>query len=418
MTDIFSRALQRVASSLDNVPDTAPNPGAVPYQTPTWFGDPTQPQQSQTPTQDPWSILSAGTGYSNAVDQAWNASQGQSIYGAGTNPDVFHNYWNGLLSNSRSLIDGKIKAVAAAKQQAAQQYAPPAFGANRPGGVDTGGPSVTTPFNTTNQALAQWTPRINQAATNTGVPALAYAASILNESGGDPNAVNHLGATGLFQALPLVGRGGRYSIDQLKDPELQFQLAEPEFKDAYSRAVSQGWQGPEQIGATIAYAQRYERALDANGRYDPNSDTNRQVMSHIMNLWNQGHDQQLRTGPYQGVSQNDLGLPLQCCRSLLRPNRRDLVRPPLWRNPTVQEAMDLGKQLGWTQRQGMAGPGSEVKLLQQMGVQAQMVPVNWDQIGQTVSQGCPGDPQYPRALLPGDGLRRPHGAVPVWGRGR
>lgn len=42
------------------------------------------------------------------------------------------------------------------------------------------------------------------------------------------------------------------------------------------------------------------------------------------------------------------------------------------RNPTAQEALDLAKQVGWTPGQGMAGPSSEVQLLQKMGVTAHM----------------------------------------------
>ena len=38
------------------------------------------------------------------------------------------------------------------------------------------------------------------------------------------------------------------------------------------------------------------------------------------------------------------------------------------RNPTIDEAMQLAKQVGWTPSQGMAGPASEVSLLKSMGV--------------------------------------------------
>src|SRR5204863_7519319 len=43
------------------------------------------------------------------------------------------------------------------------------------------------------------------------------------------------------------------------------------------------------------------------------------------------------------------------------------------RNPTLQEALGIARQVGWTPEQGMAGPASEVTLLKRMGIGARML---------------------------------------------
>jgi len=60
------------------------------------------------------------------------------------------------------------------------------------------------------------------------------------------------------------------------------------------------------------------------------------------------------------------------------------------RNPTVDEAKQLAQQVGWNPDQGMAGVGSEVKLLNAMGVDAHATQgVDWAQVGRDASGGNP-----------------------------
>lgn len=60
------------------------------------------------------------------------------------------------------------------------------------------------------------------------------------------------------------------------------------------------------------------------------------------------------------------------------------------RNPTPTEAMQLAQQVGWTGSKGMAGPASEVQLLQNMGVDAHATQgVNWGDVAQSASSGNP-----------------------------
>ena len=60
------------------------------------------------------------------------------------------------------------------------------------------------------------------------------------------------------------------------------------------------------------------------------------------------------------------------------------------RNPTVDEAKQLAQQVGWNPSQGMAGVGSEVQLLNAMGVDAHATQgVDWAQVGRDASGGNP-----------------------------
>lgn len=59
------------------------------------------------------------------------------------------------------------------------------------------------------------------------------------------------------------------------------------------------------------------------------------------------------------------------------------------RNPTMAEAVNLAKQVGWTPGQGMAGPASQVQLLEKMGVAAKLEGVDGAKIAADVQRGNP-----------------------------
>lgn len=60
------------------------------------------------------------------------------------------------------------------------------------------------------------------------------------------------------------------------------------------------------------------------------------------------------------------------------------------RNPTVDEAKAIAQQVGWNPNQGMAGVGSEVNLLQKMGVDAHATQgVDWGSVAQSATSGNP-----------------------------
>jgi len=63
----------------------------------------------------------------------------------------------------------------------------------------------------------------------------------------------------------------------------------------------------------------------------------------------------------------------------------------LGRNPTMTEAVNLAKQVGWTAAAGMAGPASQLKLLQSMGIPASLEdgPPNASKMVASIQAGNP-----------------------------
>lgn len=60
------------------------------------------------------------------------------------------------------------------------------------------------------------------------------------------------------------------------------------------------------------------------------------------------------------------------------------------RNPTMQEAVGLARQVGWTPENGMAGPSSQVELLQRMGIASKLEQgVDWSKVAADVQAGNP-----------------------------
>jgi flagellar protein FlgJ len=83
------------------------------------------------------------------------------------------------------------------------------------------------------------------------------------------------------------------------------------------------------------------------------------------------------------------------------------------RNPTLREATDLAKQVGWTASGGMAGITSEQKLLANMGVDTHIVAPDWDAIAKEASTGNPVTISTPGHYYFADGYNPQSGAFHV-----
>ncbi|HET6316398.1 MAG TPA: glucosaminidase domain-containing protein, partial [Chloroflexota bacterium] len=59
------------------------------------------------------------------------------------------------------------------------------------------------------------------------------------------------------------------------------------------------------------------------------------------------------------------------------------------RQPTLREATDLAKTVGWTEQGGMAGLGSESQLFDKMGIRHRMVGADWSALAQEAQSGNP-----------------------------
>lgn len=85
----------------------------------------------------------------------------------------------------------------------------------------------------------------------------------LAESGGRANAVGDNGnSIGVFQANMAGGRGAKYTIEQLLDPEFNIKIAMPEFLTAYSLGKRQGLKGRDLVAYVSRTAQRPAEGLE------------------------------------------------------------------------------------------------------------------------------------------------------------
>lgn len=66
------------------------------------------------------------------------------------------------------------------------------------------------------QRLAQYAPIINHCSRKYRIPVSLICGVMLQESGGNPNAVSHCGARGLMQLMPATAR--RFGVTQIMDP--------------------------------------------------------------------------------------------------------------------------------------------------------------------------------------------------------
>lgn len=66
------------------------------------------------------------------------------------------------------------------------------------------------------QRLANWAPLIRQNAAKYGVPLELICGVMLQESGGNPTARSHCGATGLMQLMPATAR--RFGVTNIQNP--------------------------------------------------------------------------------------------------------------------------------------------------------------------------------------------------------
>jgi hypothetical protein len=82
-------------------------------------------------------------------------------------------------------------------------------------------------------------------------------ALIMAESTGDPNAVGDNGnSIGLLQANMAGGRGQGYTADQLRDPDFNLSIAQPEITSTYAAGKAQGLAGRDLTRYVAVHAQR------------------------------------------------------------------------------------------------------------------------------------------------------------------
>jgi hypothetical protein len=236
------------------------------------------------------------------------------------------------------------------------------------------------------------------AATAVGVDPEVFARQIQQESGYRTDAVSPAGARGVAQFMPGTGASvakqmGVSEADFWADPGLQLRGAATHMRDLlgqfggdYAKALAAYNAGPGNV-------QKY-------GGIPPFEETQRYVKTILggageaVKPFVEGAQAAARavTGESRGdISQfGDAQLTAAEASAACGPAAAVRFAQRFGRNPTLREATNLATEVGWTQNQGMAGIGSEQKLLSRMGVETKLIPsADWGTFANEASTGNP-----------------------------
>ena len=257
-------------------------------------------------------------------------------------------------------------------------------------------------------SVIKWLPQVQKIAAEYGVPLEMALAVMSNESGGDPKATSAYNpgsgtAKGLYQTLDLHYQPGQDPYD----PETNMRAGLKFMGDMYKKfgtpekAMAAYFGGP---GAIDAQGNIRRNIGDVNitvGRYLDERFT--PALAAYRNYL-QGATQtgtapvaaaaavKVGKATLTGLTPNqfNVGLSAADAMSACGPVAAVAFAKATGRTPTPQEAINLAKQVGWTQGGGMAGPQSQVTLLQRMGVNATLSQgVDWAKVATEVQAGRP-----------------------------
>ena len=255
-----------------------------------------------------------------------------------------------------------------------------------------------------------------QAAARAGIDPDIFTAQIQQESGFNPSAKSPAGAIGIAQFMP--GTASGMGIDP-SDPYAAL--------DAAAKLDSQN---------LARYGGDYEKALaaynagggnvDRYGGVPPFEETQR----YVKNILGAGRDAMVAAGgAVQGVVQGAKDLVKGAANTISQFGDSQLSADEAYaacgpaaavrfaqsfgRNPTLREAVDLAKQVGWNAAQGMAGIGSEQQLMQKLGIQTRLVGPDIHAIAQEAQTGNPVTISTPGHYFFADGYDSSSGAFHV-----
>jgi hypothetical protein len=248
------------------------------------------------------------------------------------------------------------------------------------------------------------------AAQRAGIDPNVFTAQIQQESGFNPAAKSPAGAIGIAQFMPATAAG--VNLDPT-DPYASLDAAAKmdaqklqDYGGDWGKTLASYNAGP---GAVAQYGgippfqetQNYVKTILGNAQQAAQAagttissgiDTAKQAIGNAITT-----GQTAVNTAVQGVqsavarqSQFGLGLSSGDAMAFCGPTAALAFAQTYGRNPTVDEAKQLAQQVGWNPDQGMAGAGSEVKLLNAMGVDAHMTQgVDWQTVGQDAAGGNP-----------------------------
>jgi len=219
-----------------------------------------------------------------------------------------------------------------------------------------------------------------QAASRAGVDPDIFVRQIQQESGFNPSARSSAGAQGIAQIVPKYHPG----VD-VTDPYASLDYAANLMKSNVDKYGGD-------YGKALAAYNAGAGAVAQYGGIPPFEETQRYV-SNIL-----GGAKQALGGAVQAVQQkvsdiSQFGNPQLTndeAYAACGPAAAVRFAQRFGRNPTLREATDLAKTVGWTSAQGMAGLGSEKALMDKLGVPTRLVSgADWGTFAEEAKTGNP-----------------------------
>ena len=236
------------------------------------------------------------------------------------------------------------------------------------------------------------------AASRAGVDPDVFVRQIQQESGFNPNARSPAGAQGVAQIVPQYHPG----VDP-SDPYASLDYAARLMKSNLTRY------GGDYATALAAY-NAGPGAVERYGGVPPFEETQRYVNTILGGQTRTAptpSEGLARAGGWAGtgeVSQfGDKQLTNQEAYAACGPAAAVRFAQKFGRNPTLREAVDLARTVGWSEGQGMAGLGSEKALMDKMGVPTRQVGADWSAIAKEAQTGNPVTISTPGHYFTADG---------------
>ena len=380
---------------------TAPPPAPPPEVLPS---DESTPAPAPTPTPSPASNSPSAPPEFISVDQAAAPSSPTPLTTTATPPDTGFRSAGAPPPDfipSASSGPTPLLTTAAPPDTGFRSTPPPDFISAAPSAAPSSSQEPVPPGGDL-QAYAR------QAAQRAGIDPDIFVRQIQQESGFNPGAKSGAGALGIAQFMP--GTAAGMGIDPT-DPYAALDAAAKldaqnlsRYQGDYSKALAAYNAGPG--------------AVDKYGGVPPFEETNRYVNNIL-----QGQNAQAPITPSESlgriggwaqptadrVSQfNDPQLTTDEAYSACGPAAAVRFAQAYGRNPTLREAVDLAKSVGWTSAQGMAGISSEQQLLSKMGIPTKLTNdmsamAKEAQTGNPVTISTPGHYFYADGYDPGTG---------------
>ena len=251
-----------------------------------------------------------------------------------------------------------------------------------------------------------------QAALKFGIDPDIFVRQIQQESGFNPNAKSPAGATGIAQFMP--GTAAGVGLDPT-DPYASLAAAAKMDADNLKKYAGD-W------AKTLAAYNAGPGNVDKYGGVPPFEETQRYVSTILQgakDVVQQGVQaaQDLGTKASNVLPQlsqfGDKQLTNAEAYAACGPAAAVRFAEMFGRNPTLREAVDLAKGVGWTAANGMAGLASESKLFDAMGIAHRTVGADWQALAKEAQSGNPVAISTPGHYFTADGYDPNTGAFHV-----